>query len=119
MTLHHVALECTPDDATAEVRFWKLLGFAEVKPPPSLDECTRWVEREGLQVHLLLADEPIVMPEGHVAVVAEHYGETLMQLRKHRIEVHERARHWGAERCFATSPGGHRIEVMAFPPPPA
>ena len=34
-------------------------------------------------------------------------------------EVAEARELWGARRAFAISPGGHRVELMAAPPPSA
>lgn len=116
MTLHHVALETAPADRDALVRFFGLLGFAEVPPPPSLLGRTRWLEREGRQVHLLFADDPAVPAAGHVAVVERDYAEALERLRAAGYEPEPREEHWGAPRCFVRAPGGHRVEVMAAAP---
>ncbi len=68
--IHHVALEIRRADAGESERFWAMLGFARVEPPPTLADRAVWVEREGTQVHLMYADDPVVPPAGHVAVVA-------------------------------------------------
>jgi catechol 2,3-dioxygenase-like lactoylglutathione lyase family enzyme len=60
-----------------------------------------------------------VPPEGHVAVVCEAYESTLAALRAAGFDVEPRAEHWGAARAYVRSPGGHRVEVMAAPPPGA
>ena len=117
MSLHHVALETAPADREALVRFFALLGFAEVPPPPSLQGRTRWVQRDGLQIHLLFSDAPVVPPEGHVAIVERDYEQALDRLRGAGFEPEPRTEHWGAARCFVPAPGGHRVEVMAAPPP--
>ena len=75
MTVHHVALETRPDDADAVVAFFVLLGFAEVPPPATLSERARWVERGATQVHVLYADDPVVPPSGHVAIVKDADGD--------------------------------------------
>lgn len=117
MTLQHVSLETRPGDVEGEVRFWSLLGFARVEPPSrALRERATWLQAGATQIHLLHADAPVVPPEGHVAVVCPDYIETLDALSKAGFEIEERARHWGAPRCFTRSPGGHRVEVMASPP---
>ena len=116
MSLQHAAIETRPADADAAVAFFALLGFAEVEPPASLRGRTRWVQRDGTQVHLLLNDHPVVPPAGHLAVVAADYDVTLAALRAAGHQVTDRAEHWGAPRAFATAPGGHRVEVMAHPP---
>jgi catechol 2,3-dioxygenase-like lactoylglutathione lyase family enzyme len=116
MSIHHVALETRRSDVDAERRFWALLGFEEVDPPPTLRERATWVQREGTQIHLLYADDPFIPPQGHTAVVAPDYAEATARLRSAGIEIEERAPHWGAPRCVVLSPGGHRVEVMAAPP---
>lgn len=114
--LHHVALETRPGDVAAEVRFWGALGFGEVAPPESLRARATWVERAGTQIHLLYAEVPVVAPAGHVAVVCADYAEALSRLSALGVELDERTRHWGSPRCVVWSPGGHRVEVMEFPP---
>jgi catechol 2,3-dioxygenase-like lactoylglutathione lyase family enzyme len=117
--IQHVALEARRADAEACERFWALLGFARVEPPPSLRGRTLWLERGGTQVHLLFADEPVAPPAGHVAVVAEDYDAALGRLRAAGFAPEPRAEHWGAPRCFVRCPAGHRVEVMAAAPGPA
>jgi catechol 2,3-dioxygenase-like lactoylglutathione lyase family enzyme len=114
--VQHVALEVRRADTDAEVRFWRMLGFAEVDPPEALRSRSRWVEREGTQVHLLVSERPVVAPEGHVAVAAADYAAVLEALRGAAVAVDERTEHWGAPRCFVRSPAGHRVELMARAP---
>jgi catechol 2,3-dioxygenase-like lactoylglutathione lyase family enzyme len=133
--IHHVALETRREDAPALAAFFGLLGFQPVEPPPSLADRALWLESKGArplnnrletvggqalnnptQVHVLYADEPVVMPAGHVAVIAPDYEEALQRLRAAGFEPSPRAEHWGSPRCFVRAPGGHRVEVMAFPP---
>ena len=116
--IHHVALEVVEAEADRDVAFWALLGFEEVEPPGTLRSKSRWVERRDTQIHLLFADaEPVVPPEGHVAVVAEDYDATLERLCEAGFAVEAHQQHWGAPRSFVTSPAGHRVEVMQWPPP--
>jgi len=114
--IQHVALETREGDAEQEVRFWGLLGFREVAPPPALRARSRWVQRAGTQVHLLLAGAPAVPPEGHVAVVADDFEAVCAALRASGFTPEPRAEHWGAPRAFVRSPAGHRVELMARPP---
>ena len=115
--IQHVALEVRRADTDACVRFWSLLGFEEVEPPGRLNEIARWVERRGTQVHLLFSDEPVVPPEGHVAVGSDVHEATLNRLRDAGFDPEPRTEHWGAPRAFVRCPAGHRVEVMAAPPP--
>ena len=119
MTLHHVALETRRDGVEDEVAFWALLGFERVEAPVSLRERAAWLECGGTQVHLLFAEEPVVPPEGHVAVVCRAFDETVAALEAAGFAVDPRAEHWGAARAYVRSPGGQRVEVMAAPPPGA
>ena len=115
--IQHVALEVREGDADACVAFWALLGFEEVEPPGTLRERSRWVQRRGSQVHLMFTDDPVVMPHGHVAVMAgSHYDEMLAALRGAGFEPEARAEHWGSPRSFVRCPAGHRVEVRAMPP---
>lgn len=114
--LHHVALEVREERVDAEVAFWALLGFERVDPPARLRERATWVQRGGQQLHLFLADAPVVPPQGHVALVADDYAAQTAALRAAGHEVEDRTPHWGAARCFARTPAGHRVEVMEAPP---
>lgn len=114
--IQHVAIETPPDAVAAQVAFYALLGFEQVDPPASLAERATWVERGGTQVHLLLTDDPVVAPKGHLAVVADDYEATLAALRDGGHDPEPRPEHWGAPRLFVRDPVGHRVEVMASPP---
>jgi catechol 2,3-dioxygenase-like lactoylglutathione lyase family enzyme len=114
--INHAALETRRADGDAAAAFWRLLGFEEVDPPPTLRERAAWLQRGATQVHLLWAEEPVAPLQGHVAVVVDGYDATLARLREAGHEVEERPRHWGAPRAFARAPGGHRVELMESPP---
>ena len=116
--IQHVALETRQADLGAEAASWALLGFEPVEAPGTLAERSTWLQgAAGTQVHLLHTVEPMASPEGHVAVVASDYGATVTRLRGAGFDPQPREEHWGAARCFVRSPGGHRVEVMASPPP--
>jgi catechol 2,3-dioxygenase-like lactoylglutathione lyase family enzyme len=115
--IQHVALETRRSDGEAAGRFWELLGFVPVEPPETLRDRADWLQRGATQIHLLWQDEPTAPPEGHVAVVIDDYAGTLERLRSAGHEVDPRREHWGAPRAFVRAPGGHRVEVMAAPPP--
>ena len=115
--LQHVSLEVRRDQADGCAEFWELLGFRRVDPPPALRERAVWMERERTQVHLMYVDEPVVPRHGHTAVVAPDYDDALDRLRRAGFEPDPRTEHWGAARCFVRDPVGHRVEVMAAPPP--
>jgi catechol 2,3-dioxygenase-like lactoylglutathione lyase family enzyme len=115
--LQHASLEVRPEQVDACVAFWRLLGFDRVEPPATLRDRAAWVERDGSQIHLMHVEDPVVAPEGHVAVVAPDYDGALDALRGAGFEPEPRTAHWGAPRCFVREPAGHRVEVMASPPP--
>ena len=54
-------------------------GSSRRAPPPLAR--SRWVQRDGTQIHLLFTDEPVVPQGGHVAVVAEDFDATFAALR--------------------------------------
>jgi catechol 2,3-dioxygenase-like lactoylglutathione lyase family enzyme len=114
--IQHVSIETRPSDVEAELGFWALLGFEPVEPPGELGERSAWAQRAGTQIHLLFAEDPVVPPQGHVAVVAEDYAGTVGRLEEAGFDVAPRQRHWGAARGYVRSPGGHLVEVMAAPP---
>ena len=116
--LQHVTLELRREDWEAAKRFWSMVGFEEVDPPGGLGERSAWVERDGTQIHLQWHDEPVVPPDAHSAVVVADWEGVVARLRDEGFEVDERPQHWGAARCFVRAPGGHRVELMAAPPPP-
>ena len=114
--IHHVALETREADLNACTAFYALLGFAVVEPPPGLRGRATWLERDGRQIHLMHADDPVVPPRGHVALVAEDYEATLARLRAAGHEAEPRDEHWGSPRAFVRDPAGHVVEVMEVPP---
>lgn len=117
MTLHHVSLELRPEDADADVRFWALLGFAEVPAPAGLQGEVRWVQRDGKQIHLVHVDVPAIPRRGHAAIHAPDYEGTLETLRAAGYDPRPGPEYWGEPRAFVHSPAGHRVEVMSAPPP--
>jgi len=114
--IQHVAIEIREADIDACVRFWSLLGFDRVEAPAALAARSTWVQAGPTQIHLLHADDPVVAPEGHVAVVAEDYERTLDTLRDAGFEPEPRREYWGSPRTFVRCPAGHRVELMAFAP---
>jgi catechol 2,3-dioxygenase-like lactoylglutathione lyase family enzyme len=114
--IQHVAIEISRDDVDACLHFWWLLGFERVAPPEALAERSAWVQAGATQVHLLFTEQPVAPPEGHVAVVVGDFDATLDRLRVAGFEPDPRTQHWGSPRAFVRSPGGHRVEIMAFAP---
>ena len=117
--LHHVSLEVPPGEADRSIEFWGLLGFEEVPAADVLGDSVRWLERDGTQIHLILTEGHTAPVLGHAAVVATDHAEAKGRLREAGFQVEDTHQLWGADRAFAIAPGGHRVELMAFPPAPA
>ena len=117
--LHHVSIEVAPDDVKRFLELWAALGFEQVDAPGELGGYVTWVERDGTQIHLIPTPEPAVPALGHAAVVAGDWEDAVGRLRRAGFEVEDGRPLWGERRAFAIGPGGHRVEVMAAPPPPA
>jgi hypothetical protein len=115
--LHHVGIEVSPAEVEAVARFFELIGFERVAPPPSLAEYT-WLEREGTQIHLMPQEKPAVPSPGHIALIAPDFDAAVAHLREQGFSVEAKREHWGQPRALATAPGGHRVELMAAPPAP-
>lgn len=116
--LQHVSLETRREGVEAEVAFWTSLGFSVVEPPSSIGDRATWLQApDGFsQIHLLYADAPVAPPQGHVAIVTPSFEETTAALRAAGVDVEPRTPHWGSPRAYVRSPGGHRVELMAFAP---
>lgn len=115
--LQHVSLEVLEERVERCAAFWELLGFRRVDPPPSLANRAAWLQRGPTQIHLLLAQRPVAPRQGHTAVVVDDYDVTFAALEEAGHAPEPRTEHWGAPRCFVRDPAGHRVEVMAAPPP--
>ncbi len=115
--IQHVALEIRREDADACLHFWWLLGFERVVAPEALAERSAWVQDGETQIHLLFAADPVVAPEGHVAVVVADFDRTFATFEQAGLQPDARTQYWGSPRAFVRSPTGHRVEFMAFAPP--
>jgi catechol 2,3-dioxygenase-like lactoylglutathione lyase family enzyme len=114
--LQHVSIEIAPDEAEDAVAFWGLLGFERVESPEALGGYVTWVEREGTQIHLIHTEDATVPVLGHAAVVVDDFEAALGRVRDAGHGVEETRQLWGARRAFAIGPGGHRVELMEYPP---
>ncbi len=115
--LQHVSLEVPSDQVERMVEFWRLLGFEQAEPPPPIADFVTWLGRNGTQIHLLHTDDATAPPLGHAAVIAEDFEAAVSRLREAGFEVQDARELWGASRAFALAPAGHRVELMASPPP--
>ena len=116
--LHHVSIEIPPTEVDRSIEFWSLIGFEEVPAADVLGDSVRWLEHDGTQIHLILTENHTAPMLGHPAVVATDHAEAKQRLRDAGFEVEDSRQLWGADRAFAIAPGGHRVEIMAAPPPP-
>ena len=114
--IHHVTLECRRAHRDALHRFFGALGFAPLDVPASLAARADWLEAGGTQVHLLWQDDPVVPRAGHCAVRVADHDAAVAALRQAGFAVEARTQHWNAPRSYATTPGGHTVEVFDTPP---
>jgi hypothetical protein len=117
--LQHVSLEVPVAERERSLEFWRLVGFEPVEAPEAIAPYVTWVERDGTQIHLILTDDATVPSLGHAAVVVGDHAGTVAALRAGGFEVEDARDLWGAARAFGIAPGGHRVELMASPPPAA
>lgn len=115
--LHHVSIEIPPEEKERALEFWSIVGFEKIVAPGQIAQYVDWVEREGTQIHFIYSEQPTVPVLGHPAVVAPDFEATTAALREGGFEFEEHDELWGERRGFATAPGGHRVELMAGPPP--
>ena len=114
--LHHVSIEVEPGEVEACAACWELLGFERVPAAEALGPNFTWLERGGTQIHLIHTEGATVPALGHAAVVVDDFEAAFAALEGagHAPERHREL--WGAPRAFVVMPGGHRVELMAFPP---
>jgi predicted enzyme related to lactoylglutathione lyase len=115
--LHHVTLEVKPADVGRAAEFWAMVGFSQVDPPSDLASRYSWFERGGTQIHVMQSEAPKVPEHGHSAIVVPDFARTLERLEESGFEVAPKRERWGSARAEAIAPGGHRVELMAAPPP--
>lgn len=115
--LHHVSLEVLPDEAGRFGELLATIGFEPVAAPDPLGDAVHWYERSGTQVHLILTPGATAPALGHAAFAVADLTATLAALRERGFEVEEARQLWGQRRAFVLAPSGHRLEVMAAPPP--
>lgn len=115
--LHHVSIEVPPAGAERFGEMLELIGFRQVEAPEALGGAIPWYEREGTQVHLIVSDGATAPALGHAAFVARDFDADVARLRDAGFEVEDHRELWGEPRSFILAPGGHRVELMAAPPP--
>ena len=117
MALDHVTLEIPVGRLADCAAFWELLGWERVQLPEQFAERNAWVIHGRTAIHLITTDAPVVPPTGHAAVVVEPYEETVARMREAGFDAEPQTEFWGAARAYLRDPAGHRVEIMAAPPP--
>ena len=115
--LHHVSLEVLPDDAERFAELLGAIGFEAVEAPEALGGAVHWFGRAGTQVHLILTEGATASALGHAAFAVDDFAATVEALGERDFEVEEARELWGERRAFVLAPSGHRLELMAAPPP--
>lgn len=115
--LHHVSLEVLPDDADRFGELLAAIGFEPVAAPEVLGGAVSWFGRAGTQVHLIVTEGATAPMLGHAAFAVDDFDATVESLRGRGFEVEDARELWGEPRAFVLAPSGHRLELMAAPPP--
>jgi hypothetical protein len=115
--LQHVSIEVAPNYVDDCIAAWELLGFNRLEEPEPLRGYVSWLEHKGTQIHLIHTEGAVVPQLGHSAVVVDDFEATFSALESAGHQVDRARELWGEPRAFVVIPGGHRVELMAAPPP--
>jgi len=115
--LHHVSIEVLPADAGAFGDLLEAIGFERVPAPDVLGDAVLWFGRKGTQVHLIVTEGAIAPMLGHAAFAVDDFDEAVAAVRSLGLDFEESRELWGERRGFVLAPSGHRMELMAAPPP--
>ena len=112
-----MTLELRRDQLEECVRFYELLGFTRVEPPPSLADRAAWMQSGATQVHLMWVDSPVALPRGHVAVVIDSYDADATRRGRRGRRDRDEGGVCDAPRAYVGDPAGNLMELMSAPPP--
>lgn len=112
----HIAVEIERGDTEACSEFYSLLGFVPTPVPAELSERTFWLERDGVQLHLLFSGQRPAASSAHFAVVVSDYEETFSALEAAGHRPEQRKQYWGSPRAYVRDPAGNLVEFMAHAP---
>ena len=113
--IQHVTRQIPPATLGPCLRFYALLGFAQVEVPRSIGDRAVWLQLGPTQLHLMpIADA--APDSGHVAILPEDYETVVDRLTAAGHEVEPRREHWGAPRSYVHDPAGNLVELMAAAP---
>ena len=115
--LHHVSIEVMPGDADAFGELLVAIGFERVAAPAVLGDAVLWFGRHGTQVHLIVTEGAVAPSLGHAAFAVGDFDQVVAAVRALGFDFEESRELWGERRGFVLAPSGHRMELMAAPPP--
>jgi catechol 2,3-dioxygenase-like lactoylglutathione lyase family enzyme len=115
--LHHVSIEVLPGDADGLGELLEAIGFERVEAPDALGDSVVWFGRKGTQVHLIVTEGATVPVLGHAAFAVDDFDAAVVAVRARGFTFDEAQELWGERRGFVLAPSGHRMELMAAPPP--
>lgn len=115
--LHHVSLEVLPDEADRFGEVLAAIGFERIEAPAALGDAVLWFGRTGTHVHLIVTEGAVAPMLGHAAFVVDDLDQAIEKLSAIDVKFTESRQLWGERRGFVLAPSGHRIELMAAPPP--
>jgi catechol 2,3-dioxygenase-like lactoylglutathione lyase family enzyme len=118
--IQHVTRPIRHSELDDCVRFYGLLGFAQIAVPPGIRGRAVWLAQRadgpsGPDLHLQFTEQRD-SEQGHVAFVVEPYEETLERLRGAGFEIDPRREHWGSPRAYVRDPASNLVELMAQAP---
>lgn len=93
------------------------IGFEPIDAPDALGDAVLWFGRSGTQVHLIVTEGATAPMLGHAAFAVDDFDQAVAALRALSFEFEESRQLWGERRGFVQAPSGHRMELMAAPPP--
>ena len=115
--LHHVSIEVMPADAERMGELLEAIGFERVGAPDVLGAAVLWFGRQGTQGHLIVTEGAVAPSLGHAAFAVDDFDAAVAAIRNLGLDFEESRQLWGERRGFVLAPSGHRMELMAAPPP--
>jgi catechol 2,3-dioxygenase-like lactoylglutathione lyase family enzyme len=114
--LHHVTVECAPEEAEKCIRFYQDLGLRVIR---NSVKQSIWF-REGVHVYWGVRTHPHngKPPANHLALVlGDQYEATRIRCRGDGHFIEDGTMYWGSRRCYLKDPANNRVEIIEFAPP--